>query len=64
MNVFKPCPEGKIAQSRMIFCEIEKGGVLQPAKLAEDRTGTINKTVTSVLEGKHPSEKIPSCATL
>ena len=25
---------------------------------------TIKKTVTSVLEGKHPSKKIPSCATL
>ena len=25
---------------------------------------TINETVTSVLEGKHPSEKIPSCAML
>ena len=24
----------------------------------------INNTVTSVLEGKHPSEKISSCATL
>ena len=30
----------------------------------EDCTGAINKTVALVLEGKHPSEKIPSCATL
>ena len=33
-------------------------------KLAEDRTGTINKTVASVLEVKHKSKTIPSCDTL
>ena len=37
---------------------------MQLDELAEDRMGTINKTVTSVLEGKHPSKTIPSCATL
>ena len=37
---------------------------MQPGKLAEYRTDTINETVTSVLEGKHPNETIPSCATL
>ena len=37
---------------------------MQPDELAEDRTGTINETVTSVLEGKHPSRTIPSCAKL
>ena len=37
---------------------------MQPAELDEDSTGTIKNTVTSVLEGKHPSKTIPSCATL
>ena len=37
---------------------------MQPYKLAEDHTGTIHETVTSVLEGKHPSKTILSCATL
>ena len=32
--------------------------------MAADRTGMINETAASVLEGKHPSETIPSCATL
>ena len=40
------------------------GEGLQPDKLANDLTGTIRNIVVSVLEGKHPSEKIPSCATL
>ena len=39
-------------------------GVLQHEILAEDCTGTINKTVILVLEEKHPSETIPSCATI
>ena len=39
------------------------GGV-QPNKLAEDRTGIINKTIVSVLEGKYLHEKIPSFVTL
>ena len=30
----------------------------------EDRKGAIKETVESVLEGKHMSETIPSCATL
>ena len=37
---------------------------MQPEELAEDRTGTINKTVASVLEGKHPRKTIISCDTL
>ena len=37
---------------------------MQPDELAEDCTGTINKTVTSVLEGNHSSEKNSSCDTL
>ena len=41
-----------------------KGGIFQPDELAEDCTGAINKTVASVLEGKHPSKTIPSCDTL
>ena len=48
---------------RFVF-EREKGVFLQPNKLAEYCIGTINETVTSVPEGKHPSEKNPSCATL
>ena len=47
-----------------LVCDIEKVGVLQPDELAADRTGTINETVKSVLEGKYPSKTIPSCATL
>ena len=43
---------------------MEKGGVFQPEELAEDRTGTINKTVTSVLKRKYPHKEILSCATL
>ena len=56
--------KGKLCQAIQFVCEIEKGGVLKPDKLAEDRTSTINETVTSVLEGKHPSKTIPSCAKL
>ena len=37
---------------------------MQPDELAEDFTGTINKTVALILEGKHPHEYIPSYATL
>ena len=37
---------------------------MQPDELDEDSTDTINNTVTSILEGKHPSKTIPSCATL
>ena len=56
--------KGKFRNAVQFVCEREKRGVLQPDKLAEDCTGTINKTVASVLEGKHPSKPIPSCATL
>ena len=37
---------------------------MQPYELAEDRTGKINDTITSVLEVKYPRETIPSCDTL
>ena len=37
---------------------------MKPDELAEDRTVTINEAVVSVLEGKHTSKNIPSCATL
>ena len=37
---------------------------MQPDELAEDHTGAIKKTVALVLEGKHPRERITSCATL
>ena len=37
---------------------------MQPYKLAEDCTGTINDTVTLVLEIKHPIKTIPSCFML
>ena len=43
----------------------EKGGEFcNLTNWPADRTGTIDETVTSVLEGKHLSEIIPSCATL
>ena len=54
----------KLREALQFVCDREKGGVLQPYKLAEDFTGTINDTVALVLEGKDPSEKKPSCATL
>ena len=37
---------------------------MQPDELAEDRMGTINKIVASVLEGKYSSNTIIPCATL
>ena len=54
----------KFCEAVQFFCDREKGRVLQPEELAEDRTGTINKTVVSVFGGKLPCEKIPSCDTL
>ena len=45
---------GKLHEASRFVCDRQKGGVLQPDKLAEDRTSTINETVTLVLEGKHP----------
>ena len=56
--------KGKLREAVGFICDREKGVVFQPEKLAEDCTGAINDTVTSVLERKHPSKKIPSCATL
>ena len=43
--------KGKFCKAVRFVCDREKGGVLQPDELAEDCTGVINKTVTSVLEG-------------
>ena len=37
---------------------------MQPDELSADQTGTIKNTGASVLEAKHPSKNIPSCATL
>ena len=56
--------KGKLREAIPFVCDREKGGVLQQDELAEDLTGTINETVASVLEGKHPREKIISCSTL
>ena len=42
----------------------KSGEFLQPDELAEVSTGTINETDILVLEGKHLSKTIPSCATL
>ena len=54
----------KLSEAVQFICDREKGGVLQPDELTEDRTGTINETVALGLEGKYPSEAILSCATL
>ena len=56
--------KGKLRKAVQFVCGREKGGVFQPAELAKYLTGTINETVTSVLEGKHPSKRIPSCSKL
>ena len=56
--------KGELSKAVQFVCDREKGGVLQPEKLAEDRTDNINKTATSVLKGKHQCEKIPSYSTL
>ena len=56
--------KGKLREAVRLVCAREKRGVLQPNVLVVDHTGMINKTVTSVLEGKYPSKTIPSCATL
>ena len=54
----------EIVQSSPIFLRQGNGGDFQSDKLAEDCTGKIKNTVASVLEGKYPYEKIPSCAML
>ena len=56
--------KGKLREAVQFVCEREKGGGLQPDELAEDPTGTINKTVTLFLEGENNSKTFPSCATL
>ena len=37
--------KGKLRKAVQFFCDREKGGVLQPDKLAEDCMVTINETV-------------------
>ena len=49
--------KGKLCGVVRSVCEREKEVVLQPNKLTENCTGTINKTVASVLEGRHPCKK-------
>ena len=56
--------KGKLCEAIQFVCDREKGGVLQPDELAAYFTGTINETVVSVLEGKHPTETLTSCAML
>ena len=56
--------KGKLREVIQFVYEREKGGVLQPEQLDEDKTGTINETVTSFLEVTQPRKTIPSCATL
>ena len=51
--------KGKLRESVRFVCDIEKGGFLQPDELDTDWTGTINETVTSVLEGKIRSKQFP-----
>ena len=51
--------KGKLLKSVLFACGRGNGGVLQTEELAKDCTGMINKTLASVLEGKHPREKIP-----
>ena len=46
----------KMCGSVRFFCERYTAGVFQPKKLALDKTGIINKTVASVLAGKHLHE--------
>ena len=41
-----------------------KRGKFETRKCAEECTDTINKTVASVLEGKHPREKNSTCSML
>ena len=51
--------KGKLRKSVGLVYDREKRGVLQPDELAEDRTGTINETVKSFLEGGNPRRKFP-----
>ena len=53
--------KGKLYKGVHLVCDREKGGVLQPEKMAEDHIGTINKTVASVLEGKYSNKKNLLC---
>ena len=46
--------KGKLYKAVRFVCDREEGGVLKPDELAEDCTGTINKTVISFLEEKYP----------
>ena len=51
--------KGKLCKVVRFVCDRENGGVLQPEKLAEDRTVNINKNVASVLEGNTCMKKFP-----
>ena len=54
----------KYCEAIRFICAREKGRVLQPRELVEDRMGFINETVTLVLARKHPHELFYSCYTL
>ena len=54
----------KLRKAVRFVCDRENEGVLQPKELAAYSMVTINETVASIFEGKHPSKKIPSCARL
>ena len=53
-----------LREAFQFVCDKEKGGFLHPDKLSEGRTGMINETVSSVLQGKYPRKKVPSFALL
>ena len=38
--------KGKLRKAARFVCDRERGEFLQPEKLAEDRTGKINETIT------------------
>ena len=56
--------KGKLRKAVRFVYDREKGGFLQPDKLDEDYTGTVNEILLSVLQGKLPSGTIPFCVTL
>ena len=55
---------GKLCEAVRFVFKQEPGGVLQHGDLASYKMGVINETVTSILAGKHPHEKIPACSML
>ena len=56
--------KGKLCEAVIFFYTWEKCGAFQPEELADDITGIINETVTSVVAGKHLNKTNPSCSTL